>query len=115
MYRLKYAEVIEDDQTEARERERMALTRSIELMVAAEEDGATPADKAMAILFTTNLWTTLIEDLAEPDNMLPKALRAQIISIGIWILRELESIRNDAPHGFEDLKAVSVSIRDGLL
>lgn len=115
MYRLKYSEILEDDQSEARDRERIALTRSIEMLKAAEEPDATPSEIADAVFFTSKLWTALIEDLADSGNMLPKKLRAQIISIGIWILRELENIRNRQSRDFADVRAVSESIRDGLL
>ena len=57
----------------------------------------------------------LIEDLAAPDNGLPRELRAQIVSIGIWILRELERIRGDDKANFGDLIEVSRAIRKGLL
>ena len=115
MYRLQYADILEDDQTMSRERERHALDRSIALMELAQADAATVTDVANAIAFTNKLWTVLIEDLADTGNGLPKALRAQIISIGIWILRGLEDIRNGKAAGFADVKAVSQSIRDGLL
>lgn len=115
MYRLQYAAILEDDQAAARERERTALSRSIVLMELADACGAKPVDAANAISFTNKLWTVLIEDLADTGNGLPKALRAQIISVGIWILRELEDIRNGKVTGFADVKAVSTSIRDGLL
>jgi flagellar protein FlaF len=110
-----YAEVIEDDEGEARGRERQALERSIGLMEIASMDGASSAERATAIVFTGKLWGVFLEDLAVPGNALPKALRAQIISIGIWIMRELERIRNDPDKGFADVVTVSKAIRDGLL
>ncbi len=115
MFRIEYAELLEDDQGEARERERTAFNRSVVLMEIADSSTATPVDVANAIVFTTKLWTALIEDLSDSGNGLPKVLRAQIISIGIWILRELDNIRNGKSENFEDVKAVSMSIHDGLL
>jgi len=115
MYRLQYADIFEDDQALSREREGIALDRSIALMEVAQASTATPTDVANAIDFTSKLWTVLVEDLADTGNDLPTALRAQIISIGIWILRELEDIRTGKATGFADLKAVSQSIRDALL
>jgi len=114
MFRLQYAEASEDDQKDARERERMALDHSIALMEQAKASGNSPAESTQAILFTSKLWTVLIEDLANADNGLPKQLKAQIISIGIWILRELESMRADHSKSFDDLLAVSKAIRDGI-
>lgn len=116
MYKQRYTEILEDDQKLARERERIALDRSIALMMQAETIGAPgSASSATAIAFTNKLWTLLVEDLAAPDNGLPAELKAQIVSIGIWILRELERVRSGEAKGFNDLIEVSKAIRDGLL
>lgn len=114
MYRSHYAEVLEDDAQEARGRERAALSHAIELMETAQRADGSPVDRAQAIVFTNKLWTVLIEDLADPQNGLSKELRAQIISIGIWILGELERLRLGDIQSFADLIAVSKAIRDGV-
>jgi len=110
-----YAEVQQDDQTEAREHERFAIDHSISLMEAIERGDSSAADAANAILFASRLWTVLIEDLASPSNGLPKEIKAQIISIGIWILREIEGIRSGEKQSFADVILVSKAIREGLL
>lgn len=115
MHKLQYAEISNDDQKEARERERMALDQSIELMLLADGEGAVSTDVAKALVFTNKLWALLVHDLADPGNGLPKELRAQIVSIGIWIIRELESIRSGRSKSFADVITVSRAIRDGLL
>jgi flagellar protein FlaF len=114
MQHARYFEMLEDDQAEARACERLALERSIELMLHVQAN-ATPSARAAAVSFAFKLWTLLLEDLAAPSNALPKDLRAQIISIGIWVLRELESIRNEPTKQFTDVIAVSKAIKDGLL
>ena len=115
MPNTQYAEMLQDDPSEARERERIALDRSIALMEQASIGGASGVDVANAIAFTNKLWCVLIEDLAEPDNGLPKELKAQFVSIGIWILRELERIRSEESPKFTDVIEVSKAIRNGLL
>jgi flagellar biosynthesis activator protein FlaF len=115
MANLHYTEMLQDDQKDARERERVALNRSISMMERAALPDTSPAERANAIVFTTKLWTVLIEDLAAPDNGLPRELRAQIVSIGIWILRELEKVRSEESQQFSDVIEVSKAIRDGLL
>jgi flagellar protein FlaF len=107
--------MLEDGASEARERERLALDRSIALMEQAMAPGAGPQDVATAIVFANRLWAVLIEDLATPTNGLPKSLRAQIVSIGIWIMREVEGIRSGEKSSFSDAIEVSKAIRDGLL
>ena len=67
-----------------------------------------------AILFVRRLWGYLIEDLARPDNDLPQKLRADLISIGLWIMREAEQIRLETSSNFKGLIEVSTAIRDGL-
>lgn len=114
MHRLQYVDVFDTDNDQAREREQMAIDMSIGLMETADSRGSSAVDQAMAVAFTSKLWSMLLEDLAHPDNALPKDLRAQIISIGIWMLREMESIRTGATKGFADAIAVSRAIRDGL-
>ncbi|MGE0233170.1 MAG: flagellar biosynthesis regulator FlaF [Hyphomicrobiaceae bacterium] len=115
MLNSQYAEFQQDDQTEAREHERLAIDHSIVLMECAEGEARTPADVANAILFASRLWTVLIEDLASPENGLPNDIRAQIISIGIWILREIEGIRSGQNRSFADIIMVSKAIKEGLL
>lgn len=114
MYSRQYAEAIEDDPAEARLRERAALDHSIALMEEAESAGISTVGATKAIFFTSKLWSVLVEDLADPGNMMPPALRAQIISIGIWILRELERLRSGEATSFADVIVVSKAIRDGL-
>lgn len=115
MQKPQYAEILEDDENLARERERMAFDRSIALMELADREGASSIDTAKAIMFTNTLWAILIEDLAAATNGLPKALRAQIISIGLWSMREIEAIRAGEKKSFADVIQVSKAIRDGLL
>jgi flagellar protein FlaF len=114
MQKINYGDLLEDDQQEARGRERLALDQSISMLeLAMSSDAPLPA-AAEAIAFTSKLWAILIEDLADTDNGLPKELRAQLVSIGIWILRDLERARTDGPIDFTDVIAVSKAIRDGL-
>lgn len=114
MYQFSYAEVLDETPKGARERERQALDRSIELLRAAENAGVNSREAIEAVLYVRRLWGLLIEDLARPENDLPKALRADLISIGLWIMREAEEIRLEKSDNFTGLIEVSTSIRDGL-
>jgi flagellar protein FlaF len=114
MYQFSYAEVLDETPRGARERERQAISRSIQLLEAAETSGVRSRDAIEAILFVRRLWSTLIEDLANPENDLPQGLRADLISIGLWIMREAEQIRLEKSSNFKGIIEVSASIRDGL-
>ena len=114
MYQFSYAEVLDETPKGARERERQAIDRSIELLREAEKAGVNSRESIEAVLYVRRLWGLLIEDLARPENDLPKALRADLISIGLWIMREAEEIRLEKSDNFKGLIDVSLSIRDGL-
>lgn len=114
MYQFSYAEVLDETPKGARERERQAIDRSIELLREADRAGVNSRESIEAVLYVRRLWGLLIEDLARPENDLPKALRADLISIGLWIMREAEEIRLEKSDNFKGLIDVSMSIRDGL-
>lgn len=114
MYQFPYTDVLADSAASAREMEGKAFSHSIELLRAAEEVGPNTKESAEAIYFLQRLWTVLIEDLSNPENGLPGELRAQVISVGIWMLREAERIRQGEITSFSGLIEVSVAIREGL-
>ena len=114
MYQAGYAEVLDDATAMARSHERRAFDRAIELLVAAQERGRRSRESVEAVLFVTRLWTMMLEDLASPDNGLPPELRANLISIGIWVLKEVERIRREESDNFAGIIEISESIRSGL-
>jgi flagellar biosynthesis activator protein FlaF len=114
MYRFSYAEVLEETPQSARARERMALEHAITLLQSAAKQGNQSAEAIEALHFCSNLWVLLIEDLAHPENQLPVQLRANIISIGLWIMRETEEIRQGRSENFEGIIEVSRSLAEGL-
>lgn len=114
MYRFSYAEVLEETPQTSRERELAAIEHSIELLKAAQENGNTSRESIEAIYFLRRLWAYLIEDLAKPENDLPKTLRADLISVGLWIMRESEEVRIGASSNFKGLIEVSQLIAQGL-
>jgi len=114
MYQFPYTDILADSASSARELEAKALDHSIELLRKAAEVGPNSKESVEAIYFLQRLWTVLIEDLSNPENSLPGELRAQVISVGIWMLREAERIRQGEVTSFDGLIDVSVAIREGL-
>lgn len=114
MYQFSYADIQTDSVADAKDRERQLLTRSIEMLTAAAAAGHQSMEAIDALLFTNRLWTSLLDDLGSSDNALPKELRANLISIGLWVLREAEDIRQGRTESFEGLIEVSEIIRDGI-
>lgn len=114
MYQFSYADIQTDSVADAKERERQLLNRSIDLLSAAAGVGVASMEAIEALHFTNRIWTAFVDDLGSPDNALPKELRANLISIGLWLLRETEDIRQGRTDNFDGLIEVSQIIRDGI-
>jgi flagellar protein FlaF len=114
MYQFSYAEVLDETPQTARQRERQAIEHSIQLLQAAEKAGVRSRETVEALHFVRRLWSVLIEDLAKTENDLPQQLRADLISIGLWIMREAEEIRLEKSDNFKGIIEVSQTICEGL-
>ncbi|MFI5010893.1 MAG: flagellar biosynthesis regulator FlaF [Hyphomicrobiales bacterium] len=114
MYQFSYAEIVEDTAQDCRARERWAFDRAISLLQLAKEKGSHSRETVEALLFLRRLWSALMDDLASPDNGLPKALRASLISIGLWIMKEADLIRLDQSENFDGLIEMNTILREGL-
>lgn len=97
-----------------RENERLAFERAIELLQIAQAKGRGSIESVKALLFVSQLWGVLMEDLAHPENGLPDSLKANLISIGIWMLRRAEDIRQGRIEDFAAMIEVSKMIGSGL-
>lgn len=114
MYKFSYEEVLSESGQRQRENERMAIERSVMLLQAAEKAGQNSREALDALFFVNRLWSFLLEDLAKPDNALPDEVRAKLISVGIWLLREAEAIGNGKSKNFAGLIEISNIIAEGL-
>lgn len=114
MYKFYYDEVIDELPRLEREQERTALERSIEMLQQADKAGAGSRESIEAVFFVRRLWGIFIEDLAKSDNALPEKLRADLVSIGLWVMRETEEIRQGRSKNFTALIDVSRTISEGL-
>ncbi len=114
MYKFYYGEVLDEVPKQARDNERTALERSIELLNIAEQKGPRSVEAVEALHFVRRLWGIFIEDLARADNGLPQKLRADLVSVGLWVMREAEEIRQGRSKDFKGLIDVSRTISEGL-
>ena len=114
MYQYSYAEVLEDDQQEARRIEAGALDKVVTLLRRAASLPSPSVDGARALHLTRELWMLLTRELAKDDNGLPEALRASLLSIGIWILKEADSIRLGRSDNYAGIADICAIVRDGL-
>ncbi|GLQ05584.1 flagellar biosynthesis regulator FlaF [Sneathiella chinensis] len=84
------------------------FTRALEQ---AEAEGPVAVVKAVAD--NRQLWLTLQMDLSSSDNKLPKELKAQLISIAIWVERySVPAMKGEA--SLEPLISVNKQIMEGL-
>ena len=114
MYEFAYNEVIEDSRRTMRARERQAMDQVIAMLRAAQERGPQSRERIEALFYLRRLWAIFINDLNDPNNELPEQLRAGIISIGIWMMREIDRVRGGATDDLTPMIEINALIRDGL-
>ena len=114
MYQFSYAEILEDGQETARGGEKQAFDEALQRLENARQKGSQSVEAMQALHFLRRLWMVLIEDLANEGNALPESLRASLISIGLWILKEIDLIRAQKSDNIAGLIDINSIIRDGL-
>ena len=114
MYEFAYNEVIEDSRQTMRARERAAMDRVIGMLRAAQEKGPLSRERVEALFYLRRLWTIFLDDLRDPNNELPEQLRAGIISIGIWMMKEIDRARGRQTDDLTPMIEINEIIRDGL-
>ncbi len=60
------------------------------------------------------LWGILIRDLSDPANDLSDDLKANLISIGLWVMRETDAIVAGKSQNWRGLIDINRTIREGL-
>jgi len=109
-----YEVVVEDSGREARTRERQALSLGIDRLERLQRDLFSVEDLVESLLYVRRLLTIFIEDLAHPENGLPETLRADIISIGLWTVKEADRLREERSNDVMQLIEINRMIRDAL-
>ncbi|PSH61911.1 MULTISPECIES: flagellar biosynthesis regulator FlaF [Phyllobacterium] len=114
MYQARYDDIMSDGADSAKEQERSLFDQSILMLEQARDEGGYSYKGIEAVQFTSRLWMLVIEDLGNAANGLPAELRASLISIGIFIIKELEAIRQETSTDYDSIIEITKSIRDGL-
>jgi len=114
MYRHSYEDMMDESGARARENEARAFAHAIDLLQQGEREGRNSRAWIDAFYFSTQLWTILLEDLIHPENSLPEAFRAQLISIGFWVLKESDAIREGRSDNIAGLIEIFEIIKQGL-
>ena len=87
------------------------VTRS--LMDAADASVDDLQTRMTALDWNRRLWTTLAGDCARTENALPVGVRAQIISLSLWVNRHTSAVMRQE-ETFQPLIDVNRSIMEGL-
>ncbi|PVE22490.1 flagellar biosynthesis regulator FlhF [Microvirga sp. KLBC 81] len=114
MYQFSYSEILEDSSKDCRQREYDLFERAITLLRAAEGFPSQSPEMLGAIVFLQRLWTFLIKDLGHPENALPDKLKGQLISIGLWVMKESDLVVRGEHNNLNALIDINVLIKDGL-
>ena len=62
------------------------------LMHASTVDPSDVPTRIDALDWNRRLWSVLASDCADPQNVLPESLRAQIISLSLWVSRHTSAV-----------------------
>ena len=84
------------------------------MLRAAQQKDPQSRERVEALFYLRRLWTIFINDLSDPNNELPEQLRAGIISIGIWMMKEIERVQGGATDDLTPMIEINALIRDGL-
>src|SRR5208337_578535 len=114
MYEFAYNEAVEDSHQTMRARERAAMDKVIGMLRAAQEKGPLSRERVEALFYLRRLWAIFLDDLDDPNNELPDQLRAGIISIGIWMMKEIDRVRARVTDDLAPMIEINEIIRDGL-
>jgi len=114
MFEFAYNEVVEESPQVMRARERQAMDRVIDMLRAARATGPRSREAIEALYYLRRLWAIFLDDLRNPENELPEQLRAGIISIGIWMNKEIDRVRTGHANDLTPMIEINEIIRDGL-
>jgi flagellar protein FlaF len=114
MFEFAYKDIIDDSPTAMRAQERQALDTVICMLRDASAKGVKSTEAVNALYQLRRLWAVFLDDLKSPENGLPDSLRARLISIGIWVNKEIERLRTGGADDFTPLIEINEIIRNGL-
>ncbi len=114
MYEFAYNEAVEESPATMRASELAAMERVIGMLRAAQEKGPDSRERIEALFYLRRLWTIFLDDLNDPSNELPAQMRAGIISIGLWMMKEIERVRSRVTDDLAPMIEINEIIRNGL-
>lgn len=96
-----------------REVEYRLLAQVTAALIEAQGDPKDLSRKIDAVNWNKQVWDAFMVDVNDPENRLPRELRAAIISLAIWVTKETSLVIDDKAD-LEALIAVNKDIMKGL-
>lgn len=90
-----------------------ALMKAKDQMGESRTKPAVMAEVMDALNWNNQVWDTFVQDVGTEGNMLPRELRAAIVSLGIWVSRETNLVTS-GEGDIEALISVNKAIMRGL-
>jgi flagellar protein FlaF len=114
MYRHAYAEIAEDATPKVRGEERKAFAILLQLLETASASPVGSGERLEAAKRLSDVWSKILEDISDDDNSLPVDLRAQLGSIGIFMLKEAFAIADGSSEALTDVIEIHRNVMEGL-
>lgn len=111
---MSYAQyqIAQQNSESPKQSEARALTLANSRLIAAKESGS-HYDVIAAVHFNRRVWTVFQTDLISPDNALPDYLKAQLISLAIWVQKQGSKVMRKQAN-IDTLVEVNQNIIEGL-
>ena len=98
-----------------REVEAMAFTKAALMLEDAKKKTGNIEEYAKALRFNHLLWTIIQADLTEPDNQLPPEIKANVMSLSIFVDKQTtKALRTSAPGDLDVLININRNLAAGL-
>lgn len=114
MFEFAYKEIVDESPQAMRAQERRAMDQVIGLLRDGAGAGWGSREMVNGLYQLRRLWLVFLEDLNNPENALPDQLRAGLLSIGIWVNKEIDRVNSGATTDLTPLIEINEIIRDGL-
>ncbi len=114
MHHITYNEIVSESSYALRSQERAAMDRGIAMLRAAQSSSKPGKERNEALYYMKRLWSIFMSDLRGDDNELPADCRAGLISVGIWVTKEIARLENGTSKDISGLIEINEIIRDGL-
>lgn len=115
MYKTSYEQISRESVNTYRKSERDALMSAVRDIKSAIEIDPRSIDTIKACANLQKIWTILLTDVVTDGNKLSDEVKAGVISVGIWIQREISDIMAGKSNNYKGVIEITQIIADGLV